>query len=668
MDIAESTESAEAPAPAPVRWPRRINGRIRSAVTVPRLLLLLIAAAAATGYAWSLDTSGLETFYAAGVRSMSESWHAFFYDAFDPHATITLDKLPGAFWIQALFVRCFGYSVWAMVLPQVIESTLTVLVLYRAVRRTAGSAAALTAAAILAASPVTVGSTRGNLSEPLYLLCIVLAADAVLRAITTGRDRSWIVAGLWVAAGFQAKMTEAWLTLPVFALVFILAAPTGRWRTALRAAVWAAATAAVSLVWVFAFALTPAADRPYADGSTTDSIFAQVFVYNGTLRFGSTDYLKPLAAPSPLAEAVYIDNLHRPGVLAATEITHPAWDRLLAGTLAPDCVWFLLSAVGGAVAVLLSRRGAGRGDPVRAATVLWSVWLLGYGVAFSSAHLIQGYYLATLIPAIAALAGTGCWVLWRAARAGSRRSALALGLLTAGQAGWAAWLVRDALPWLSGLILAASAVAVLTVAVYALVPARRARGWTAGGRRLVAGACTVALFTGAIGAAVWLEQRAGGPFDAALSDQGTVARRSASFEADLAGVQGGYGGTVHGQYVSGQWASLMSQGARTQERLDREGKDVLFFSSAEAADAIMFGQTSIVPIGGFTGDVPSPSVAQIDALIQADEIVEAIVPDDEVLTGNDPRIKSIAKECGPGMAEGDLVIYLCMAHSGTNEF
>jgi hypothetical protein len=39
---------------------------------------------------------------------MSMSWHDFIYGAFDPVGTITLDKLPGAFWAQALAVRAFG--------------------------------------------------------------------------------------------------------------------------------------------------------------------------------------------------------------------------------------------------------------------------------------------------------------------------------------------------------------------------------------------------------------------------------------------------------------------------------------------------------------------------------------------------------------------------------
>jgi 4-amino-4-deoxy-L-arabinose transferase-like glycosyltransferase len=52
---------------------------------------------------------------------MSMSWHNFFFGSFDPNGTITPDKLPGAFWVQALFVRALGVHPWAIVLPQILE-------------------------------------------------------------------------------------------------------------------------------------------------------------------------------------------------------------------------------------------------------------------------------------------------------------------------------------------------------------------------------------------------------------------------------------------------------------------------------------------------------------------------------------------------------------------
>ena len=156
-------------------------------VLMRRLALAAIAALAGLFYAWALGQDTLEYYYGAAVRSMSMSWHDFIFGAFDPAGTITLDKLPGAFWLQALSVRAFGFHPWALVLPQVIEGIVTVLVLYRAVTRLAGPAAGLIAALILAVSPATVALDRGNISDSLMILLLVLAADAVSAAIA-GED------------------------------------------------------------------------------------------------------------------------------------------------------------------------------------------------------------------------------------------------------------------------------------------------------------------------------------------------------------------------------------------------------------------------------------------------------------------------------------------------
>jgi hypothetical protein len=156
--------------------------------------------------------ASVESFYGAAARSMSESWHDFIFGAFDPAGTVTVDKLPGALWVQALSLRVFGFHIWALVLPQVVEGVLTVLVLYRAVRRLAGPAAGLTAAAVLAVTPVTVLLSRGNVSDSLLVLLLVLAADATAcRAARPGSLRQLLLAGVWVGLAFQAKMIQAWL-------------------------------------------------------------------------------------------------------------------------------------------------------------------------------------------------------------------------------------------------------------------------------------------------------------------------------------------------------------------------------------------------------------------------------------------------------------------------
>ena len=189
-------------------------------------MLLVITAISAFSYGWRASAPvNIEIYYAAAVRSMSMSWHDFFFGAFDPAGTVTTDKLPGAFWVQALSVRLFGVHTWALVLPQVIEGALAILVLYHAVRRLAGPVAGLLAAGILAISPATVSLNRGNVPDTLMILLAVLAADAGVTAVVTGRLRPVLLAGVWVGLAFQAKMIEAWLVLPAIAGCYLLAAP-----------------------------------------------------------------------------------------------------------------------------------------------------------------------------------------------------------------------------------------------------------------------------------------------------------------------------------------------------------------------------------------------------------------------------------------------------------
>ena len=274
-------------------------------VLLRRLALAAIAATAGLLYAWALGQGTLEYYYAAAVRSMSMSWHNFIFGAFDPAGTITLDKLPGAFWIQALSVRAFGFHPWAIVLPQAIEGVLTVLVLYHAVSRLAGSAAGLIAALILAVSPATVGLDRGNISDSLLILLLVLAADAVSGAITAGAEDSrplgegiggLVLAAVWVGLAFQTKMIQAWMVLPALGLAYLLCGPGSAGRRAVQLTVAGTLTALVSLSFMIAVSLVPAADRPYVDGSHNDSIFEQVFVYNGFGRFGDQTPQQLLAA------------------------------------------------------------------------------------------------------------------------------------------------------------------------------------------------------------------------------------------------------------------------------------------------------------------------------------------------------------------------------------
>jgi 4-amino-4-deoxy-L-arabinose transferase-like glycosyltransferase len=149
--------------------------------------------------------------------------------------------------------------------------------------------------------------------------------------------------------------------------------------------------------------LVPSQDRPYVDGSRDDSVYTQVFDYNGVGRL-TGNWASLAGPPSPLVVAA----LESGQLLTAETIgIKPSWHRLLAGPFAADGGWLLPAAVVGALGALISRRGRGRRDPLRAAVVLWGGWWLVLAVFFSAGIFINSYYVAALVPAVAALCGTG---------------------------------------------------------------------------------------------------------------------------------------------------------------------------------------------------------------------------------------------------------------------
>ncbi len=81
-------------------------------------------------------------------------------------------------------------------------------------RRVAGAGAGITAAVVMACSPIVILLDRGNISDSLLILLLVLAADATVRSVQTGRLRTLVWAGVLVGIAFQAKMLQAWLVLP----------------------------------------------------------------------------------------------------------------------------------------------------------------------------------------------------------------------------------------------------------------------------------------------------------------------------------------------------------------------------------------------------------------------------------------------------------------------
>ena len=615
MPVAAAPVSEQGASPARTRIAARGD-----MARLQRPALLLVAGLAGLSYAWALDRDPLEPYYAAAVRSMSMSWHNFIFGAFDPAGTITLDKLPGAFWIQALAVRAFGFHTWVIVAPQAIEGVLTVLVLQRAVRRLAGPAAGLIAAVIVAISPATVALNRGNISDSLMILLLVLAADAVSAAIAGGSQGWLVLAAAWVGLAFQAKMIEAWLVLPAFGLAYLLGAPGAARRRVRQLAVAGAVAGLVSLSWMTAVSLVPAGSRPCVDGSHGNSVYEQVFVYNGLGRFGDQTPLQLLAGQSL-------------GVSSALSTPAVTPGRLLRGDLGRDTGWLLPAALVIAGWGIASRRRRPRGDPLRSCFVLWGGWLVTLAVTFSLTTTINAYYTAALTPAVAALLGAGVAAVWSGERSAAARR-IGLAAVIAGTVGYAAWLVASAgtgtgvpgwlLPALIAVGLAALATALGLVAV---------RSDTA-----LATALTAALIAGSAAPAVAsadLVARHEGAFDTPFESAG---ERSA---------------------IDTLFLRIPAQVQLTIPALERarNGAPYLLATQTAALASVFIDDSGreALPIGGFTGTIGSPTLQQLQADIRQGRFHLVLAA-----TSTDPRLRWIAAHClHLGSATATLHNYYC---------
>ncbi len=369
-------------------------GRVRWAT--PAVVVLMLAAG--TVYALGIKLGLIHNYYGPAVYSMAHSWKAFFWGAFDG-TSITLDKIPGAFWIQALSVRIFGWSTRSVLMPQVLQAVAAIGVIHLTVRRWAGDVAGVLAALALAVTPVLAALAHSQIVDTQLLLLSVCAAWAWTHAVQKGSGWWLALAGVFVGMGFNAKMAQAWGILPALAITYLLFAPTTRAKRWLHTLVAGVVTLVSSLWWVIIASLVPANSRPWIDGAADNSVWTMVFEYNLLGRYASG----------------------QGGPDAAS-----GWAYLLSPDVATQYGWLLPAALVGLVVVLWDRHRAPRTDLMRAATVMWGVWLGTLVVAFSTGRVAHSFYTVALAPAIVALAATGAVVAWRAALRRNRWPMLAM--------------------------------------------------------------------------------------------------------------------------------------------------------------------------------------------------------------------------------------------------
>jgi 4-amino-4-deoxy-L-arabinose transferase-like glycosyltransferase len=373
-----------------------------------------------------------DPFYDAAVRSMGISWHNFFFGAFEPGGSISIDKPPVDLWLQVISVKLLGFSSTTLKLPEAFAGIVSVPLLYVTVRRMWSAAAGIAAAVAMAVLPIEVITARSDTMDAVMMLALVVALLAFVRAVETGR-RAWLLAGAAaLGIAFDVKLLESLVAVPGLALFAYLGLPGSRPRRLLSLSLAALVYVAVALAWLTATLLFPAHERPYAIGSTNGSAWNAAFVFNGTDRLGGK---------TQELGAVEYEAGHRYPVATQEQRDHipigpPSPTRLLAtvGPLSGERlgVEIVAALLLGIPALLWGLRGDAKASADddeheqlemtrrmhRAAAGGLSLWMLVGIALFSHQIRLHPRYVEGFTPAVAAMLGIG--LAWAASPARER--------------------------------------------------------------------------------------------------------------------------------------------------------------------------------------------------------------------------------------------------------
>jgi 4-amino-4-deoxy-L-arabinose transferase-like glycosyltransferase len=368
--------------------------------------LVVLAVGAALLTSWSVWSGSRSDYYASIALSMSQNWSNFFFGSIDPAGTVTLDKIPGSFWIPALFVKVFGFSTWTVVLPNALAAVCAALITAVTAKRLLNPTAGLLAGVVVATTPILVAVGRSNQPETFFVLGLAAVAWAASKALTR-RSLGWLViAGLFIALSFQTYMLEAWAVWPALGIAWLcLRIPWARklWQLATAAVV----SLAASLTWIVIVSLVPASARPYIGSTLGNSAWEMVFGYNGLGRFGDAT-----------ADAAEYRSFTPPFS------GEPAVLRLFNEQLAGQIAWLLPTALL-AIAVLWALRFP------RAVTVFLGVWLVTFAAMFSTVAGMHQFYTAALAVPIALAVGLAFAVARRHRSTWAQLSLLGVAAVTA---------------------------------------------------------------------------------------------------------------------------------------------------------------------------------------------------------------------------------------------
>jgi 4-amino-4-deoxy-L-arabinose transferase-like glycosyltransferase len=574
-----------------------VRGRSDEAAWVrPAFVGVLLLAAVL--YIWNLTISGYaNTYYSAAALAGSRSWSAWFFGSFDASSFITVDKPPLSTMLMGLSVRLFGLSSWSILLPEALAGVATVGVLYLAVKRSFGPAAATIAAIAMALTPAAVMIFRFNNPDALLTFLLVLAAWALLRSLENGSYRWVALAATCVGLAFLTKYLQAYLVLPGFALVYGFSANAALRRRIVGLFVALATVLVASGWWVAIVEMVPLGTRPFIGGSETGSALDLIFGYDGLGRI--------FGASGPGGGGGFGFG----GEVGLLRLFNDQWFGEIA--------WLIPLALVCLVAGLFLRRFSERTDVGLAGYLLWGSWLLVTALVFSyMSGVAHSYYAVALAPAIAALVGAGLADLW-AVRARVWVGGVAVGLACLGSAWFGATLLDRTPQFAVGVgpaSIALAAVATAVLAAAALLP--RLRGQRVG-RVISVAAASLAIGAALVAPATYAFDTTGNAYGGGDPHPGP-------------GTAGGFGGGFGGGFADGGVADGGLPGGRDTSDsalLDYlvanrgNARWIVAANSAQEAGSIELATgLPVMAMGGFTGSDPAPTADQLKAYVASGEL------------------------------------------------
>nr|WP_306630463.1 glycosyltransferase family 39 protein [Arthrobacter ulcerisalmonis] len=366
-----------------------------------RPVLIILLATTAILYLWGLDANGwANPYYSAAAQAGAQDWKAFFFGSVEWGNLITVDKTPLSIWVMSLSVRIFGLNTWSLLAPQALIGVASSYLIYRVLRRGFGPRTALIGAAVYATTPVVVLMSRYNNPEPLMGLLTVASVLATLKAMESGKLRSFALAGVLLGLGFMAKQVQALLVAPAL-VVAVSAFSQGRLPQRVRQlCVAALATVSTAGAWIASVDLVPSSERPYVGGSINNSALELTVDYNGLARFIHI----PMTVQGGRASTEQTDTAREAG----------GFGRLFNANFAPEIVWLLFAGIVCCALLMVLNRTLALNPQQRNITAVACAWFAtSLLVLCVMGTMIHTYYTYSLGAPMAMVVAIGLSSLWR---------------------------------------------------------------------------------------------------------------------------------------------------------------------------------------------------------------------------------------------------------------